>query len=66
MPSKGDKLNCRKTTECSQWHKQTSVLAGTFFTVAIYHYFSGSGHGFIGLGKGSISALRMSNLLEMN
>lgn len=64
---KGAELRCRQITECSNCHKQTSVKAGTLFHRshlpllkwfwAIY---------FIGSDKGSISALRLSKLIEVN
>lgn len=60
-------LRCRNLTECSHCHKQVSVTSGTLFHGthmpllkwfwAIY---------FIGSDKGSISALRLSKLIEVN
>lgn len=65
--NKGAELHCRPVIECSHCHKQTSVTAGTLFHRshlpllkwfwAIY---------FIGSDKGSISALRLSKLIEVN
>jgi len=67
LHDKGAELHCRQITECNQCHKQTSVRAGTLFHRshlpllkwfwAIY---------FIGSDKGSISALRLSKLIEVN
>lgn len=64
---KGIELHCRQVIECNHCHKQTSVRAGTLFHRshlpllkwfwAIY---------FIGSDKGSISALRLSKLIEVN
>jgi hypothetical protein len=64
---KGIQLRCRELYEFSDYHKQTSLTSGTLFHRihlpllkwfwAIY---------FIGSDKGSISALRLSKLIEIN
>jgi len=67
LHDKGTELHCRQITECNHCHKQVSIRAGTLFHSshlpllkwfwAIY---------FIGSDKGSISALRLSKLIEVN
>ena len=64
---KGIKLRCREVTECSQCHKQISVTSGTLFHgshLPILKWFWALY--FIGSDKGSISALRLSKLIEVN
>ena len=67
LHEKGTELHCRQITECNHCHQQVPVKAGTLFHGshlpllkwfwAIY---------FIGSDKGSISALRLSKLIEVN
>ncbi len=67
MHNKGFELSSRKVTECSKCHKQTSVLAGTLFHrthLPLLKWFWSLY--FIGSDKGSISALRLSKLIEVN
>jgi len=64
---KGAELHCRKLTECCLCHKQTSVTAGTLLHgshLSLLKWFWALY--FIGSDKGSISALRLSKLIEVN
>jgi transposase-like protein len=64
---KGIDLHCRELTECSHCHKQTSVMSGTLFHgshLPLLKWFWALY--FIGSDKGSISALRLSKLIEVN
>jgi hypothetical protein len=63
----GIDLHCRELTECSHCHKQTSVMSGTLFHgshLPLLKWFWALY--FIGSDKGSISALRLSKLIEVN
>jgi|TARA_R110002094_G_scaffold201134_1_gene172566 transposase-like protein len=64
---KGTELQCRQLTECEHCHKQTSITAGTLFhssNLPLLKWFWALY--FIGSDKGSISALRLSKLIEVN
>ena len=63
----GTALHCRELIECSHCHKQTSVMSGTLFHgshLPLLKWFWALY--FIGSDKGSISALRLSKLIEVN
>ena len=60
-------LKCRRLFECNACHKQTSVMAGTLFHgshISLIKWFWAIY--FLGSDKGSISALRLSKLIEVN
>lgn len=64
---KGTELHCRQLTECDRCHKQTSITSGTLFhssNLPLLKWFWALY--FIGSDKGSISALRLSKLIEVN
>ena len=64
---KGSELKCRKVTECSHCHRQISITAGTLFhssNLPLLKWFWAIY--FMGSDKGSISALRLSKLIEVN
>lgn len=64
---KGAELHCRQLTECEHCHKQTSITSGTLFhssNLPLLKWFWALY--FIGSDKGSISALRLSKLIEVN
>jgi hypothetical protein len=70
-PNNGIDLHCRELTECSHCHKQiskqTSVTSGILFNgshLPLLKWFWALY--FIGSDKGSISALRLSKLIEVN
>lgn len=63
----GYELTTRDVYECSQCHKQTSVTADTLFhgsRISLSKWFWAIY--FLGSDKGSISALRLSKLIEVN
>jgi hypothetical protein len=63
----GIDLHCRELTECSHCHKQTSVMSGTIFHgshLPLLKWFWALY--LIGTDKGSISALRLSKLIEVD
>jgi hypothetical protein len=63
----GIDLHCRELNECSYCHKQTSVLSVTLFHgghLPLLKWFWALY--FIGSDKGSISALRLNKLIEVN
>ena len=65
---KGAELHCRQLTECERCcHKQVSITSGTLFhssNLPLLKWFWALY--FIGSDKGSISALRLSKLIEVN
>jgi len=64
---KGTELHCRQLTECDRCHKQVSITSGTLFhssNLPLLKWFWALY--FIGSDKGSISALRLSKLIEVN
>jgi hypothetical protein len=64
---KGIELQCRHLTQCKHCHKQTSITSGTLFhssNLPLLKWFWALY--FIGSDKGSISALRLSKLIEVN
>ena len=64
---KGTELHCRQLTECDRCHKQVSITSGTLFhssNLPLLRWFWALY--FIGSDKGSISALRLSKLIEVN
>ena len=63
----GYEVTTRNTYECSQCHKQTSITADTLFhgsRIPLTKWFWAIY--FLGSDKGSISALRLSKLIEVN
>lgn len=63
----GYALSTRHVYECSQCHKQTSITADTLFhgtRIPLTKWFWAIY--FLGSDKGSISALRLSKLIEVN
>ena len=63
----GYDVTTRNTYECSQCHKQTSITADTLFhgsRIPLTKWFWAIY--FLGSDKGSISALRLSKLIEVN
>ncbi len=64
---KETELHCRQLTECDRCHKQVSITSGTLFhssNLPLLKWFWALY--FIGSDKGSISALRLSKLIEVN
>ncbi|MFT6194869.1 MAG: transposase-like protein [Cognaticolwellia sp.] len=61
------KITSRHLYECTECKKQTSVMAGTLFhgsKITLIQWFWAIY--FLGSDKGSISALRLSKLIEVN
>jgi hypothetical protein len=65
--NKGTQLHCRQLTECDRCHKQASIISGTLFhssNLPLLKWFLALY--FIGSDKGSISALRLIKVIEVN